>query len=228
MPLKLLQEVFQTHIRKNRRTRRGPYWKHCERGELPMEELIKKLEEIIDFDSKVSVETWSAEDIKGFEKKHQVELPHDYKFYLQHYGNDYIKEAFRFLSAVELPEKTTDRTVEIDSFYGLYDDENNIENKIRFYKDILPDDLLPIGDLPGGDLVCLGTKGNKLGKIYFWFHELEGENTVFMSESFETFILSFHKVDYEKNDLDHITIHIGDKLNAFLVNASKKRNEDKE
>ena len=228
MPLKLLQEVFQTHIRKNRRTRRGPYWKHCERGELPMEELIKKLEEIIDFDSKVSVETWSAEDIKGFEKKHQVELPHDYKFYLQHYGNDYIKEAFRFLSAVELPEKTTDKYFEIDSFYGLYDDENNIENKIRFYKDLLPDDLLTIGDLPGGDLVCLGTKGDKLGKIYFWFHELEGENTVFMSESFETFILSFHKVDYEKNDLDHITIHIGDKLNAFLVNASKKRNEDKE
>mgnify|MGYP003499852346 FL=1 len=197
-------------------------------GNLPMGELIKKLEEIIDFDSNVSVETWSAEDIKGFEKKHQVELPHDYKFYLQHYGNDYIKEAFRFLSAVELPEKTTDKYFEIDSFYGLYDDENNIENKIRFYKDLLPDDLLPIGDLPGGDLVCLGTKGDKLGKIYFWFHELEEENTVFMSESFETFISSFHKIDYEKNELDHITIHIGDKLNAFLVNASKKRNEDKE
>ena len=112
-----------------------------------MEQLKKKLEEIIDFDIKELDEMWNEDDIKTLEEKYQLKLPQDYAFYLQHYGNDYIREDYRFIPSIELPKKIRQTQFEIDSIYGLNNDENNIENKINFYKEILPADLCPIADL---------------------------------------------------------------------------------
>ena len=67
----------------------------------------------------------------------------------------------------------------------------------------------------------MGTKYDKLNKIYFWFHEIEGENVYLVSESFRSFIFNFQKIKNEKNNLDNITLNLGDKLNAFLTKASK-------
>ncbi|MED4452849.1 hypothetical protein [Metabacillus fastidiosus] len=65
-----------------------------------MEQLKKKLEEIIDFDIKEIDEIWDEDDIKTFEEKYQLKLPQDYAFYLQHYGNDYIREEYRFIPSI--------------------------------------------------------------------------------------------------------------------------------
>lgn len=186
-----------------------------------MEQLKKKLEEIIDFDIKELDEMWGEDDIKLFEEKYQLKLPQDYAFYLQHYGNDYIREDYRFIPSIELPKKIKQTQFEIDSIYGLNNDENKITNKINFYKDLLPADLFPIADLPGGDLICIGKKDDKRNKIYIWFHEMAEENIFLVSDSFESFIRNFKSIKIEKSTLDNVKLNLGDKLNAFLNNASK-------
>lgn len=159
-----------------------------------MEQFKKKLEAIIDFDIKEINESLDEGHIKNLEEKYKIKLPLDYSFYLQHYGNDYIREDYCFFPSKDLSNKTKQAQFEIDSFYGFYNDENNIVDKINFYKDLLPADFIPIADLPGGDLVCLGTRDDTLNKIYFWFHEMDGNNIYLVSDSFESFIMNFKRI----------------------------------
>lgn len=187
-----------------------------------MKRINKKLKEIIDFDTIEIEQTWTDEDIKKIEEKYTIKLPDDYKYYLRHYGNDYIKEEYRFTPPTELSEKNNQSQLEVDSIYGLNDDENKIDDKIDFYKDMLPVDLIPIADLPGGDLICIGTKGDKQNKIYLWFHEMNGQNLFRLADSFESFVGGFQKIKGEEDDLGKIKLKMGKKLNSILNNASKE------
>ncbi|MGG0658096.1 SMI1/KNR4 family protein [Rummeliibacillus pycnus] len=186
-----------------------------------MEELKKKLDEIVDFDIKEIDTIWDEADIKTLEEKHNLKLPQDYVFYLKHYGNDYIREDFRFIPSIELPKKIKQTQFEIDSIYGLNNDENRLDDKINTHWDILPYGLFPIADLPGGDLICMGKQGDKHNKIYIWFHEMDVYNVVQVCDSFERFIENFKRVKVENNTLDNVKLSLGDKLNDFLNNASK-------
>jgi len=187
-----------------------------------VEQFKKKLETIIDFDVKEINNSWNEDHIKNLERKYNIKFPQDYSFYLQHYGNDYIKEDYHFIPPEGLSNKIKLTQFEIDSFYGLYNDENNIEDKINFYKDLLPADLIPIADLPGGDLVCIGIKDDTQNKIYIWFHDMDGENIFLVSDSFKSFIMNFKRINVEGNNLENVTLNMSDKLNTFLTNASKK------
>lgn len=187
-----------------------------------MEQLKKKLEEIIDFDIKETEVIRNQDELKTLEENYQLKLPQDYAFYLENYGNDYIKEDYRFIPSIELPKKIKQIQFEIDSIYGFYNDENNIDDKANFYKDILPTDLFPIADLPGGDLICIGKSNDKQNKIYIWFHELDGENVFLVSDSFEIFIKNFQSIKVNSNTLDNVKLNLGDKLNTLLNNASRK------
>lgn len=190
-----------------------------------MEKLKAKLDEIIDFDLKETEKVWDEVDIKTLEEKYNLKLPQDYAFYLKQYGNDYIREDFQFIPSIELPETIKQTQFEIDSMYGLNNDENSLDEKINSYQDILPDDLFPIADLPGGDLICIGKNGDKHNKIYIWFHEIEGDNTFLVSDSFEIFIDNFKRIKVEKNTLGNVKINLSDKLNDFLNAASQNRDK---
>lgn len=161
-------------------------------------------------------------DIKELEEKYNIDLPNDYKYYLRHYGNDYIKEEYRFIPSVELSEKTNQSQLELDSIYGLNDDENKIDDKIDFYRDTLPVDLLPIADIPGGNLICIGTKGDKQNNIYLWSHEMSGQNLFHLADSFESFVEGFQKIKGEEDDFGKVKLNMGKKLNSLLNNASKE------
>jgi SMI1-KNR4 cell-wall len=186
-----------------------------------MEKLKEKIEEIIDFDLKEVETSWDEKEINALEEKHNLEFPVDYAFYLKHYGNDYIKEDFRFIPSTELTKTIQQTQFEIDSIYGLNSDENNLDDKIISYKNILPDDMIPIADLPGGDLICLGKQGDSYFKVYIWFHEMDGENTFLVSDSFEEFIFNIKRVNTEKSSIENVKLNLGDKLNNFLNNASR-------
>lgn len=186
-----------------------------------MEKLKKKLEEIIDFDIKDIDTIWSEADINSFEERNDLKLPQDYLFYLKYYGNDYIKEYYRFIPQIKLPKIIKQTQFEIDSIYGLNNDENGLDDKINCYRDILPVDLFPIADLPGGDLICMGKQGDKHNKIYIWFHEINGRNDFLVCNSFGEFIESFKKINEENITQSNVKLNLSDKLNDFLNNASK-------
>ncbi|MDY0406302.1 SMI1/KNR4 family protein [Virgibacillus sp. 179-BFC.A HS] len=187
-----------------------------------MKHLKRKLEGIIDFDIKDEENQWDENKIATFEKKFDLALPDDYAFYLQHYGNDYIRENYRFVPPIDLPEVINQNEFEIDSIFGLYNDENNIENKISFYADILPNELFPIADLPGGDLICMAKRKPTKNNVYIWFHEMSGKNTFLVSDSFQSFINSFAKTKIEENNLNDVKLNFGSKLDKFLSDASEK------
>ncbi|OJD64479.1 SMI1/KNR4 family protein [Bacillus sp. NH11B] len=186
-----------------------------------MEKLKMKLDEIIDFDLKEIEKVWDEVEIKTLEEKYSLNFSEDYVFYLKYYGNDYIRGNVRFIPSIELPKIINQNQFEVDAIYGLYNDENNLDDKINSYKNILPDGSFPIADLPGGDLICMGMEGDKYNKIYIWFHEMEGENIFLVSNSFGNFIDNFKKIEAEKNTVGNVKLNLGDKLNAFLNAASK-------
>lgn len=183
-----------------------------------MGKLKMRLDEIIDFDLKEIETFWDEVKIKTLEEKYNLNFSEDYVFYLKYYGNDYIREDVRLIRSIELPEIIKQTQFEIDAIYGLYNDENNLDDKINSYKNILPDELFPIADLPGGDLICMGKKGNK---IYIWFHEMEGENVFLVSDSFRNFIEDFRRIKMGENTVGNVKLNLGDKLNVFLNKASK-------
>ena len=55
---------------------------------------------------------------------------------------------------------------------GAYDIFENLDT----YEDRIPSFLLPIGEDPGSNLICLGIKNYCIGKIYFWSHDEEGDS----------------------------------------------------
>ncbi len=58
--------------------------------------------------------------------------------------------------------------------FGLAHDRNGIREKNETYADQLPPGYIAIGGSSGGDLICLARSS---GKIMYWNHEAESEET---------------------------------------------------
>lgn len=59
-------------------------------------------------------------------------------------------------------------------FFGIHNGEHDeLGRNIELLDGRLPNGFIPIGDDPGGNLICLGTNETYYDKIYFWDHEEE-------------------------------------------------------
>jgi cell wall assembly regulator SMI1 len=72
---------------------------------------------------------------------------------------------------------------------GLYD----LDAVLDSLDDVIPVDcVIPIADDPGGNQICVGIRGDFLGKIYFWVHDEMDEDEVRLlielAPSFEAFV----------------------------------------
>lgn len=90
----------------------------------------------------------------------------------------------------------------LNNLYGVLPD-TPMEDLATLYLDYqgrISSELLPIGEDPGGNIICLGIKGERHDKIYFWDHHGEivpenGEepgysNLFFVADSFDEFFFS--------------------------------------
>jgi len=64
-------------------------------------------------------------------------------------------------------------TVGITRFLGEGGDKPSLLDTRQTYEGRVPSDLLPIALAEGGNLVCLGIRGRRVGLVYFWDHERE-------------------------------------------------------
>lgn len=78
-------------------------------------------------------------------------------------------------------------------FYGIDLDakDMDLENNIDAYRGRIPEGFLPIGEDPGGNIICIG--GDNGETVYFWFHEAETEpptmdNMYLIADTFQAFI----------------------------------------
>lgn len=89
---------------------------------------------------------------------------------------------------------------QVRAFVGVHDDYDGIANIAEMYRGRVPPDLFPIATEAGGNLVLLGTSGERTGRIYYWDHNWEaGDNEPMtyrnvhpLADSFETFLTMLH------------------------------------
>lgn len=145
----------------------------------------------------------SMEDIENFEKKYNLNLPQDYKeFLLLNNG------------ATPLQSKFITRNGKVVSHYKyiipITKDTSNTEHKhnleycyIRFVvRGIIPQGLVPIGETPTENILCLSLRKDDYGSVYYWDRELElvykqpqSECYHIIADSFKEFILGLKARD---------------------------------
>lgn len=167
------------------------------------------LKQIIDDSMKNTIEH-SDKEIYDFFNNYKISYNDSYAFFLKYYGNDYIKDNYYYF--------IRDVKYEMDLFFGLNAENGNICKEIEANKEFLPDSIIPIIAMPGGDFVCLD-KNN--GSIYLWFHEKESNNLLFIEKDFENFILNFKKIE-ENITITPIEITIDKSFDTLLREAAKK------
>nr|WP_269412604.1 SMI1/KNR4 family protein [Lentibacillus daqui] len=160
-------------------------------------------------------------------------MPDDYKQFLRWYGETFFEKNIIFKPLEPPPTATEDGNQYFDGFYGLMS-ENNINQQIDDYKNRIPGNLIPVGECPGGNLICIGVNGTSYGKIYFWNHENELEarlmigdvagvenidlywdNIYLVSETFVDFLntLEIDNNDFEEDEnMDEIELWLDDDL----------------
>ncbi len=111
----------------------------------------------------------TLEQIEQFEVKSGIKLPEKYITFLLHWNGGYTEPSFFKIS------KEQGSSV-VNVLNGIGDMYDNLEKVIDMYEYRLPKGFIPIGDDPGGNVICLGTIEPYHEKIYFWDHENEPEN----------------------------------------------------
>lgn len=106
------------------------------------------------------------------EQKYNIALPDDYKIFLQNYDEIFFENDVSFKPIQKSPLTMKDGKQYFDGFFGI-EDKNSITHFIESYKGRIPDCLIPIGECPGGNLICIGVKEPVLEKVFFWYHENE-------------------------------------------------------
>ncbi|SFF35996.1 SMI1 / KNR4 family (SUKH-1) [Paenibacillus algorifonticola] len=133
-----------------------------------------------------SHESLTVEKIELFELEHGIKFTELYKKFIQDFNGGYpVPNMF----------KVSDEQGEgvLNLFYGIGDMYSNLEDYLDIYEDRLPNGFIPIGNDPGGNVICLGINKEFYETIYFWDHEEEYDepdmsNMYFLANSIYEFL----------------------------------------
>jgi len=107
--------------------------------------------------------------IEVFEAFLGIKIPNDYREYLEN-NNGGKPTAASF----DIPGEGDDS---IQEFFPLLSKTraDDLPYKIKLYAKRIPEEMLPIGRDPGGNLLLICLKRKERGKIFFWDHEHEAD-----------------------------------------------------
>jgi hypothetical protein len=129
----------------------------------------------------------SREAIAQFEARRGVLLPPDYKqFLLNSNGGIPTPNVF------EVPG-WHGHASGLNFFYGIHEGEKvvRLDWACEVYDERIPADLIPIAYDAYDNNICIGWKGEREGKIYFWDHEDElDENGLFVQDYRNVFLVA--------------------------------------
>ena len=106
--------------------------------------------------------------------------------------------------------KNNDAGSVVDAFLGFRKERHlSIQGHIETYENRIPRELFPIAYDSFGNVICIGIKSEYYGKVYFWDHEWEAEeslgespdfsNVTLIAENFDEFVEGLHEyVDDEE------------------------------
>ena len=140
------------------------------------------IEEMINFYNQE--ESIFDQDIQELENLLGFKLTQSYREHILRYNGGRCKP--NVYSFIENGESTES---DLKVFFSL---PNELREYIMDYKinnSRIPESFLPIAEDSGGNLICISCKGKDIGKIFFWDHELEGEDNVhFIADNFDDFL----------------------------------------
>ncbi|PCD06313.1 hypothetical protein CMV16_19260 [Peribacillus simplex] len=169
--------------------------------------------------------------VKKLEKMYDIYIPKDYKEFLLNYEETFFENEVTYKPIETSPWTTKEGTQVFEGFYGI-SSENNLSDQIKGYLNRMPDCMIPIGESPGGNVICIGVRGSYIGKVYFWNHENEREakimagidvasddinsyweNIHLVSESFLGFLSGLELInETEKLEVDGVELWLDDEL----------------
>ena len=144
-------------------------------------------------------------DIKNFG---QTIMEYDLVKYEFDFGFSFPREYKEFLKSVnggiptpnkfDLSKKEKEGLV-LNVLFGVGVEKNyNVFYILKRLKNSLSRSWIPIGEVEGGGLVCLGVEGDKFENIYFWDKKEgeraeDGKNFFLVAENFEGFLNSIYE-----------------------------------
>ena len=155
---------------------------------------IDKINMILVKDKKTVYNSLTNQKITNMERKYNLIFPEDYKQFLLRYGGAFIADDYLYKPIERSPITAKDGYDMVDYFLG-----DDVEENINDRYEIFEDNVFPIAAVLNGDLVCMGSKGEYTGKIYYWWHENEidddpdniRETLYLIANNFRDFIFSF-------------------------------------
>jgi cell wall assembly regulator SMI1 len=139
----------------------------------------------------------SPEQVESVEAELGVELPGDYRRFVERTGGGYLEANFLPPEADASARYLYSPTPNDDD-----DDIYDLVSAARFYAEI-GRDFLPIGEDDGGNLVCLKLAGQDRGSVWFWTHDAFANTDPFkrLADSFEEFFERLRPI--AELELDH-------------------------
>lgn len=179
-------------------------------------DLLKKLDEISILKKKKQTSSNIIEIVKSFEEENLLSLPDDFKTYLINYDYLSVKDDYYYIPIEKNPWASNDGHETIDLLYGFSNDDSDIRAVFADCMEKISEIYMPIGELSGGNLLCMCINGEDRNKIYFWNHEIKytNEKEYFVAaNSFYELIMSFQFCKRDtKVDLSQIKITLSDDL----------------
>lgn len=104
----------------------------------------------------------TPERLAAFEKHLGTQLPEPYRAHLLAHNGGYVDGAREIC--------------ELHHVYGIHDGPKwaRFPDSRAIYGGLVPRNLLPIADDPGGNLLCIVVDGSNRGAVCFWDHERAG------------------------------------------------------
>ncbi|MFO1079345.1 MAG: SMI1/KNR4 family protein [Reyranellaceae bacterium] len=135
--------------------------------------------------------------IEIIEKRLGVTLPGPYKDFLLQYNGGRPKPMF-----FPIRDFARGTSGAVHYFFDIDGsmDGYNLDWTFEIFKGRVPKGFFPIAGDEAGNLICLAYEGDRLGEVYFWDHDEEGDprtarNVYFVASSFEEFLESLHDED---------------------------------
>ena len=182
-----------------------------------IKEYIDIIEEVLD-DTVNELSEKSEEFVNEFFACYNIKYDEYYAYFLKKHGNDYIKEDYGY----RYKGKTDDMKAgfyQFDILFGLQEGIGNIQKEIRNQEQMISNEYFPIAAMPGGDLVCMNKEN---GGIFFWFHEKNDNNMIFVADSFKELIMGIEKMERVDKKPKPIAFKIDSAMDELLKEAAKK------
>jgi len=147
---------------------------------------IKKCNQIFEKQRKFQ---YSEREINKFQEYFKITIWEGYKYILQNYSGEYLRDDYEFKCIERTPLSDEDGYDGISFFFPL-DGENSVYEIEKMYREQLPIGFIPIGDVDGGNLLCFN---KATGGIFMYLHDQPDTNIYIVNNNMYDFIDSIEK-----------------------------------